>query len=256
MKIISFANQKGGVGKTTTAITLAHQFAMDGFRTLLVDLDPQGHVAICLGLQKGPGLYRLLGQDEPLADVVIQARSNLDILASDKSTEKVKRLYTLANFSEKTLHQLLSKSTYEVVFIDMAPSLDVLHLSGLLASDWVIIPTRLDALAVDGVREIALTMAELSRRGHPFFGYSILPTFFERLTRESFLQLEELTRVFGKHVLPPIPQDTRVREAPAYGKTLLEFSPHCTALMGIHANDHRIGGYAQVYARLKEIVNA
>ena len=255
MNIFAFANQKGGVGKTTTAITLAHQFAVEGFHTLLVDLDPQGHVAICLGLEKGPGLYRLLGQDETLNDVVIPARSNLEILTSDKSTEKVKRLFTLANFSEKTLHQLLSKSTYDVIFIDMAPSLDVLHLSGLLASDWVIIPTRLDALAVDGVKEMALTMAELSRRGHPFYGYSILPTFFERTTRESFLQLEELTRVFGKHVLPPIPQDTRVREAPAFGKTLLEYAPHCTALLGIRTNDHRVGGYIQVFTRLKEIVN-
>lgn len=255
MKTFAFANQKGGVGKTTTAITLAHQFAMDGWDTLLVDLDPQGHVAVCLGLEKGPGLYRLLGQEESLSEVVVSARDNLDILTSSKSTEKVKRLFTLANFSEKSLHNLLSKSTYDVIFIDMAPSLDVLHLSGLLASDWVIIPTRLDALSVDGVKEIVLTMAELSRRGHPFAGYSILPTFFERSTRESFLQLEELTRVFGNHVLPPIPQDTRVREAPAYGKTLLEYAPHCQALQGIHANDHRVGGYVQVFTRLKEIMN-
>lgn len=255
MKTFALANQKGGVGKTTTAITLAHQFAVEGWHTLLVDLDPQGHVALCLGLEKGPGLYRVLGEEESLTEVVVSARVNLDILTSDKSTEKVKRLFTLANFSEKTLYNLLRKSTYDIIFIDLAPSLDVLHLSGLLASDWVIIPTRLDALAVDGVKEIALTMAEISRRGHPFHGYNILPTFFERTTRESFLQLEELTRVFGKHVLPPIPQDTRVREAPAYGKTLLEYAPHCTALQGMRTNDHRVGGYIQTFTRLKEIVN-
>jgi chromosome partitioning protein len=255
MKIVSLANQKGGVGKTTTAVTLAHQFALDGWHTLLVDLDPQGHVAVCLGHEKAPGLYRLLGQEESLTEVVIPSRINLDILASDKSTEKVKRLFTLADFSEKMLYQLLRKSTYDIIFIDMAPSLDVLHLSGLLASDWVIIPTRLDALAVDGVKEIALTMAEISRIGHSFLGYSILPTFFERTTRESFLQLEELTRIFGKHVLPPIPQDTRVREAPAYGKTLLEFAPQCTALQGLPSNDHRVGGYIQTFIKLKEFMN-
>jgi chromosome partitioning protein len=255
MKTFSFANQKGGVGKTTTAITLAHQFALEGWHTLLVDLDPQGHIAVCLGLEKGPGLYRLIGQEEPLPKVVTSARTNLDILSSDKSTEKVKRLFTMANLSESILHDLLIKSTYDVVFIDLAPSLDVLHLSGLLASDWVIIPTRLDALAVDGVKEIALTLAEISRRGHPFQGYRILPTFFERTTRETFLQLDELTRVFGKNVWPPIPQDTRVREAPAYGKTLWEYSPHCTALQGIRANDHRVGGYIQIFDRLKEIMN-
>ncbi len=254
MKIFSFANQKGGVGKTTSAITLAHKLALDNIRTLLVDLDPQGHVAVCLGLQKSPGLYKVICEDQPLKKVVVNARPNLDILPGDKRSEKVKRQITLSDFRETILADVLRQADYEVVLIDMAPSLDVLHVNGLIASDWVIVPTRLDALAVDGVRESLLTIGEISRRGYPLQGYQILPTFFDRTTRETLTQFKELLRVFGNHVLPPIPQDTRVREAPAYGKTLWEYAPTCIAIQGFEREGQRVGGYLQIYSRFKEVL--
>ncbi len=178
MKIIAFANQKGGVGKTTTAVTLAHGLALKGRRTLLVDLDPQGHTAYSLGLEKASGLYRLICLDEPLRKIVVNARPNLDVLPGDKRSETVKRQITLSDFRESILADVLHAADYECVLIDMAPSLDVLHVNGLVASDWVVIPTRLDALAVDGVKEILLTMGEVGQRGHGFQGFSILPTFF------------------------------------------------------------------------------
>jgi len=84
MKIIAFANQKGGVGKTTTAVTLAHGLALNGVHTLLVDLDPQGHVAFSLGLEKSPDLYRLICLEEPISKVTRKARENLDILAGEE----------------------------------------------------------------------------------------------------------------------------------------------------------------------------
>jgi chromosome partitioning protein len=255
MRIFSFANQKGGVGKTTTAITLAHKLALDGVHTLLVDLDPQGHVAVCLGLPKSSGLFRLVCENEPLDKVVVNARPNLDILPGDKRSEKVKRQITLSDFRETILADKLKPAGYDVILIDMAPSLDVLHINGLIASDWVIVPTRLDALAVDGVRESLLTIGEISRRGYSLQGYQILPTFFDRTTRETFTQFKELTRVFGKHVLPPIPQDTRVREAPAFGKTLWEYAPACMAVLGFERNGKRVGGYQQFYARFKEVLH-
>jgi chromosome partitioning protein len=256
MKIISFANQKGGVGKTTSAVTLAHGMALKGLRTLLVDLDPQGHVAFALGLQKAPGLYQLICLDEPLKRVVVPARPNLDILPSDKRTEKVKRQITLSDFRETILDEILRKSGYDVVVMDMAPSLDVLHLNGLVASDYVVIPTRLDALAVDGVREILLTMSGISQKGHNFDGYCILPTFFDRTTRETLSQFQEVARTFGSRVWPPIPQDTRARESTAYGKTLWEYTPESPAIAGYHdAYNHR-GGYLQALVRLLEVINA
>lgn len=255
MKIFAFANQKGGVGKTTAAVTLADGLARMKVRTLLVDLDPQGHLALSFGLAKSPGLYRLICLDEPLEKVKINLRPNLDLLPGDKQTEKVKRQITLSDFRETILADLLKDASYDAVLLDMAPSLDVLHINGLIAADWVVIPTRLDALAVDGVKEILTTMAEINRSGHRYRGYSILPTFFDRTTRETFLQFQELVKVFGDHLWPPIPQDTRVRETTAYGKTLWEYAPHSTAMEGYREGKQKMGGFRQVLSRMLEVIN-
>ncbi|KPL78688.1 hypothetical protein ADN00_05410 [Ornatilinea apprima] len=256
MNIIAFANQKGGVGKTTTAVTLADGLARLGHKTLLVDLDPQGHVAIALGMEKTPGLYRLICLDERLEKVVITARPNLDILGSDKRTEKVKRQITLSDFRESILLDTLQTSSYEFILLDLAPSLDVLHINGLVASDWVIIPTRLDALAVDGVKEILLTMGEVAQRGYSFKGYAILPTFFDRTTRETLTQFQEITRAFGTNVWPPVPQDTRVRESAAFGKTLEEYSASSPAMVGFQDGQRLVGGYRQALHKLLEMTYA
>jgi chromosome partitioning protein len=255
MKIIAFANQKGGVGKTTAAVNLADGLARCGYRTLLVDLDPQGHVALSLGLEKSPGIYRLICQGDQLSGVIQPARPNLDILPSDKRTERAKREITLSDFRESILADLLRPTKYDAVLIDLAPSLDVLHINGLVASDRVIVPTRLDALAVDGVKEILLTMGEVAQRGYPFEAYHILPTFFDRTTRETLTQFKDLTRAFGAAVWPPVPQDTRVREAAAYGQTLEEYAPDTPAMTGYPEGRKRIGGYRQVMARLLEVMH-
>jgi chromosome partitioning protein len=255
MKIIAFANQKGGVGKTTAAVNLADGLARAGLRTLLVDLDPQGHVALSLGLEKSPGIYRLICLQDKLVDIVTPARPNLDILPSDKRTERAKREITISDFRETILAEILRSSPYDAVLIDMAPSLDVLHINGLVASDRVIIPTRLDMLAVDGVKEILLTMGEVAQRGYRFEAYDILPTFFDRTTRETLTQFKDLTRTFGASVWPPIPQDTRVREAAAYGQTLAEYAPDSPAMIGYADGRKRIGGYRQILHRLMEMVH-
>ena len=255
MIIISLANQKGGVGKTTTAVTLSSGFALKNKRTLLIDLDPQGHIAFSFGVDKKPSLYQWLVLEEPLDSLVETVRPDLDILSSDKRTESVKRHITVMNFRETILAEHLHESNYDVIILDMAPSLDILHINGLVASDWVLIPTRPDAMAVDGVKEILLTMSEISQRGHQFAGYSILPTFFDRTTRETVTQFQEIVAAFGENVLPPIPQDTKVREAAAYGRTLWEYSPNSPAMIGYMDGKIQVGGYKQIMQRLIEVVD-
>ncbi len=240
---VALANQKGGVGKTTTAVTLGHGLAAKGLRVLVVDLDPQGHVAESLGLGKAPGLYNLLVVDQPLGRVVVHARANLDVVPGDKRTEAAKRHLTAMDFREKALAVALKGAPYDVILFDCAPSFDVLHVTALVASDFLLIPTRLDYLAADGVNEVLRSTGEVMAAGYPIGLLGILPTFFDRVTRETTSQLRGLVDLFGAKVWPPIPQDTRAREAPAFGQTLWEYAPWSPAMVGYENGDHRIGGY-------------
>lgn len=251
MTILTIANQKGGVGKTTTAVTMAHGLAMAGRRTLLVDLDPQGHVAFSLGISKAPGFYSLIVDDEPIERVAVRTRDNLEIIPGDKRTEKAKRTIVISNFPTETISRALKHAQYDVVILDLAPSLDVLHVSALMASDWVLIPTKLDVMAVDGVNEVLRSMGEVVERGHQL-GYSILPTFYDRTTRETMVQLKALVEVFRERVWPPIPQDTKAREAPAFGKSLWEYCPRSPAILGY--DTERSSGYVSTLSRLMESI--
>ncbi|MEA5077800.1 MAG: ParA family protein [Anaerolineaceae bacterium] len=273
MKIVALANQKGGVGKTTSAVTLAAGLARHRLHTLLVDLDPQGHVAVSFGLNKSDSLHRFLALAEPLTDLVKPVRPGLDVLCGDRSTEKVKHLITRMQFQNSILYERLEGCGYDVVVLDLAPSLDVLHRNGLFASDWVILPTRLEKLSIDGVKEVVILLSELSQtqkcpQGHNSTqghnsnhgysyenGYSILPTFFDRIPRDTLVQFRELTALFGAHVWPPIPQDAQVREAVAAGKTLWDLPRSSAALDGFKSGRQTLGGYKQVLERLLEVLD-
>jgi len=255
MFTVTITNQKGGVGKTTTAVTLAAGLAAAGRRVLLIDLDPQGHVALSLGLEKAPGLYRLLAEAAPLAEVITRARPGLDAILSDPSTDRIKRT---GHFRDRIIADQVAvagAAGYDVAIIDLAPSLDILQVAALVAADWLIIPTRLDFLAIDGINEAIKTMAEVAGAGHPIKGLSILPCQFDRTTRETVTQLETLTAHFADQLWLPIPTDTRVREAPAYGKTLWEYAPDTAAVVGFESKGRKVGGYAAALDRLKEVID-
>jgi chromosome partitioning protein len=252
---IAVANQKGGVGKTTSAIHIGAGLAAAGQRTIIIDTDPQGHVALALGLPKGAGLYNLLVDGDPLAEVVQEARSNLWIIPSDKRTEKANRYLTSLDYREQVLADALpDKAPYDIALFDLAPSLTVLHIAALAASDMVIIPCRLDHLAMDGVNEILRTIAEVNRHGGHISEWFVVPTFFERVTNETQTQLEALAKAFPSRVWPPIPADTRLREASVYGQTAWEYAPKSPAIAGIQIGSSRVGGYGEVVQRIQGVL--
>jgi chromosome partitioning protein len=268
MITLTIANQKGGVGKTTTATILAHYFSRLGLRTLLVDLDGQGHAARALGLEKGNGLYSLLVLNCPLPEAVTLARPGgnggapLHLVSNDHNAERVKAHVAGAMMREFILAEALASANYDLVILDTPPSTDVLHISALVAAEYLIIPSLMDDLALDGVGAILTTTRALGR----FAGVTppaligVLPTMYEKVTGETQANVQALTRSVGADaILPPIPRDTKIREASAAGQTVWEYAPTCQAAIGyvngskVTNSQGRTGGYlhtAEIAARM------
>lgn len=260
MPIIAVANQKGGTGKTTTAVTMGHKLARNGHRALLVDTDPQGHVSTALGLDKQPGISRLVDWyrdriDEPL---IATARSGLDVIPSNAQTSEAKETLSGMPFSEDFLDRTLGQlgKDYQVIIIDCAPSVDVLHRSAVVAADWLIVPTKLDYLAVDGVNEVVLFLRNVKEfRPEAASLLGVLPTFFDRRTKETAEQLKTLMDTFGDLVLPPIPIDVKLRECPSFGKTIWEYAPDTRSITGVGTRDGKsYGGYERFVSHIEEKV--
>lgn len=260
MITIAIANQKGGTAKTTTAVTLSHRLALDGLRVLLLDTDVQGHCARALGLDKAPGIRRLVDHAQ-FGDgslLILEARPNLDIIPSDKTTEAAKRRLVGMDFRERVLADALVtlSNTYQVTVIDCAPSVDVLHVAALVTADWLIVPSKLDYLAVDGVNEVLASVLEIRRQASQVCQLlGILPTFFDRQTNETIIQLQALVDAFGGQVLSPIPVDTKLREAPAHGQTIWEYAPKTRSVIGVtDTNGNRYGGYNEFVDHVREVL--
>ena len=252
--IICIANQKGGVGKTTTAVNLAYGAAKLGTPTLIIDLDAQGNVADSLNMDPGADLYEWLINRKPLARILTPSKLPLlQVVRSDKTTAMLKMQITGMDFREMVLVKALEEVQHDLVMIDCPPSIDILHTAALVAADYLIIPTRLDQFAIKGVTEVLQSLAAV-RRGSPSRCElaGIVPTFFERRTNESHNQLQNLANAFGDYVWPIIPQDVTCRECHRMGKTLWEIeNKKPPALYGFDSrDDKRIGGYEQVLMKV------
>lgn len=249
-KTLAIVNQKGGVGKTTTAVTLAHGLAKLGQRALLVDLDAQGNVADALGLEKSGGLYRLLIDKAGRQAVRQSGRAGLGVILSDQSTAQAKAVLIGRPFREQELKRTLDGlEGYDWIVLDVAPGVDVLQISALVAATHYIIPVKLDHLSLVGAGDLLATaIAQTETLGCQFLG--VLPTFLDRRLSETKEQLATLAQDFGRLVWEPIPVDAKAAEAPAFGQTLWEYAPHARALKGVEINSAHVGGYEQTLARL------
>jgi chromosome partitioning protein len=259
LTIVTIANQKGGVGKTTTAVTLAMGLAMKGRQVLLVDLDTQGNVSDALGIEKSSSLYEWLILDKDMKEVAassmdrkdkkglnVIARTRLDVIRSDKTTAKLKMILGGMEYREQVIDRALNcyENYWDDVVIDCAPSVDVLHTAAMVAADWLIIPTKLDQFSIDGVVETLNSLeAVRSMTKSKCKCAGIIPTFYDRVTKESHAQLKALAGVYPELVWPPVAQDTSCREASRLGKMLWEI-PHGRALTG----------YAECLERLMKIL--
>ena len=239
-KVICIANQKGGVGKTTTAVSLAHGLSQKGRRVLLIDLDPQGQSATALGRSPEPGAFYLLTMgNTPQETIFVQSwvrfsgREGLYLLPGDQQTMAAQ---TVLNAQDKPISairqsiQRFFKEGLHYIIFDTAPSVGGIQERAVWASDLVIVPTATEFLSADGVSKVLLMMSVLQEkktwRGNLL---GILPTFYDEQTRESKSTMEDLRERFDASVLPPIHRATLLRECAAEGKTIFEIDPLCRA---------------------------
>ena len=227
-RIIAIANQKGGVGKTTTCVNLACALKMKGKRVLLVDCDPQGNSSSGMGVDKNstPGAYELLIKNADTLDCIRHTPYG-DVIPSNKelsgaSVELVRR--EKREFVLKTALQMVYND-YDYIFIDCPPSLELLTLNALVAADNVIIPMQCEYYALEGIADLMTTIKLTNKRlnsGLKIEG--IVLTMYDSRTNFSNQVAEEIKKYFEDKVYTTmIPRNVRLAEAPSHGKPVIAY---------------------------------
>ncbi len=230
---IAITNQKGGVGKTTTAINLAASLAANDVRVLLVDIDPQGNSTSGLGLQKTDGLlttYDVLVSRTPVSQTIQKTEvAGLEVVPADKNL--IGANFELVNVEgrETILRDQLDeiRSNYQYILIDCPPALDLLTLNALMAADSVLVPIQCEFFALEGVSELMDTIDRVRESfGHPIRTEGILLTMFDDRTNLAKQVAADLREFFQDDVLKTvIPRNIRLAEAPSHGKPVLLYDP-------------------------------
>lgn len=230
-KTIAITNQKGGVGKTTTAINLAASLAVSDIRVLLIDCDPQGNATSGLGVTKSsdrPSLYHVLLGEMGIASTATKTElEGLDLVPADKNLIGANlELVPLAERELRLRGKIADvKDRYEFILIDCPPALDLLTLNALMAADSVLIPIQCEFFALEGISELIATIDRIRETlQHPLAIEGILLTMFDDRTNLTRQVAADLREFFGTDVLQTvIPRSVRLAEAPSHGKPILTY---------------------------------
>lgn len=231
--IISVTNQKGGVGKTTTAINVSAGLALKGKRVLLLDLDPQGNATSGLGIEKNnKGIYDVMINGDGISDVIMDTNieklkiipSNIDLSGATVEMVALKeREMLLKNALEGV------KGDYDYVIIDCPPSLDLLTVNAFTASDKVLVPIQCEYYALEGLGQLMNTVKLIKKRLNPALDVDgVVLTMYDSRTNLSQQVVDEVKKYFTKKVYRThIPRNVRLAEAPSFGEPIQVFDRYC-----------------------------
>ena len=241
-RVITVANQKGGVGKTTSTVNIAAAVALAGYTVLVIDMDPQGNASTALGAvhhEGTPSIYEVLTGDLSIADIVqpcpdvpglLAAPATIDLAGAEiEMVSQVAREYRLSRAVEAYLARYADEHGRELdfVFLDCPPSLGLLTLNGLVAAREVLLPIQCEYYALEGLSQLLRTIDMVRVHLNPTLVVgAILLTMYDGRTRLASQVADEVRTHFGEQVLDTvIPRSVRVSEAPSYGQTVVTYDP-------------------------------
>jgi len=240
-RILTIANQKGGVGKTTTTVNVAAALAQSGHRVLVVDLDPQGNASTALGIEHAAGtldVYDVITDDVPLVDIVSEcpdipglcgAPATVDLAGAEiELVGAERREYRLKGAIEQYLEQQENSGTkVDYVLIDCPPSLGLLTVNGLVAAREVLLPIQCEYYALEGLSQLLRTVDMVAEHLNPELHVSaIVLTMYDGRTRLASQVAYEVRTHFGARVLDTVvPRSVRVSEAPSHGLSVISYDP-------------------------------
>ena len=240
-RIVTVANQKGGVGKTTSTVNLAAALAQAGSRVLVIDMDPQGNASTALGVEHAvgtAGIYDVLTGDLALTEVIqpcpdvdglFTAPATIDLAGAEiELVERNGREYLLQQAVREAVDRAAADGApWDYVIIDCPPSLGLLTLNSLVAGQEVLLPIQCEYYALEGLSQLLQTIEAIRDRLNPDLRVSaILLTMYDGRTRLAAQVVEEVRRHFDRQVLDTIiPRSVRVSEAPSYGQTIMTYDP-------------------------------
>lgn len=234
-EIVVVANQKGGVGKTTTSINLSYALACLDQEVLLVDFDPQGNAGSGLGVNVADGeksVYHLFTKTAPLEQVIRQTSCEmLDVLPACKDLAGAEVELVNVRGRENMLKDALAplRNMYDYIIIDCPPSLGLLTLNAMMAADSVITPVQCEYYAMEGLAHFMATVAKIKQFLHPNLKMDggVLTMYDARMNLSKQV-LAEVSRYFGNQVYKtPIPRNIRLAEAPSFGQSIFDYDPAC-----------------------------